>query len=124
MKLARHPHLFSRLCLWLAAAIIADGLPGCLDMNNNKAIISGNPITAAEFARIKPGQSKDFVVGLLRSPTEIVNEDGGSELWKWHYSKHQVVDGSLFPVNRNEINIEQTHDVEFKDGVVTNTWSE
>jgi outer membrane protein assembly factor BamE (lipoprotein component of BamABCDE complex) len=114
-----------RLVALLAAVVIAGGLPGCVIMHTTSTAISGKNIAPNVFAQIVPGKSKAFVVGMLGEPTERIKEDADSDLWKWRYSeKHETTNAFIFfPLHQNN-SVEQTHFVEFKDGVVVRAWAE
>jgi len=114
-----------RLFAMLAAVVIAGGLPGCVIMHTTSTAISGKNISSNVFAQIVPGKSKAFAVAMLGEPTERIKEDADSDLWKWHYSeRHETTNAFIFfPLHQNN-SVEQTHFVEFKDGVVVKAWVE
>jgi hypothetical protein len=127
--------------LWLAAFLLGAGLPGCVAVSTNdsqvKAEISTEPEAAdktdsgpsalrARFKQVEPGQSKDFILGLLGEPKEKIPEDGGAELWKYPYREgHGSFDSFIFLyANAQTTTLEKNHYIEFKDSVVTKTWNE
>ncbi len=114
-----HSH---RLLVLLFASLLSSGLPGCSSLKNDVTTSTGQDISADTFAKIGPGQSKEFVTGLLGQPSERVRQDNGNELWKWYYfQKHRTGDVFFLTPVTEETKTEAVHTVEFKDGVVVNS---
>lgn len=110
----------------LATTLVGAGLAGCVAVADNHTTTTGHQIDPAAFAQVEPGKSKEFVVGLLGEPSEKVNNDDGTETWRWRYTEERrSMSGFivLFAAT-NENRTVQTRFVQFKGGLVTRAWTE
>ncbi len=115
-----------RRVLALAAAIACAGFSGCVVTSDHHTTITGHKIADATFAQVAPGQTKDFVAGLLGEPSEKSKQDNGLEQWRWHYTETERSGGGVIVVfaTTTSTKTDQTRYVEFKDGVVARAWTE
>jgi outer membrane protein assembly factor BamE (lipoprotein component of BamABCDE complex) len=113
-------------CLTLLVALGCAALSGCVAGKIDETKTTGTYVSPATLAQIQPGKSQDYVVGLLGQPAEKVALDPGNELWKWHYVEKTQSGGwfvFLF-VNDKKTQTTKTTFVEFKDKLVTKSWSD
>ncbi len=110
----------------LAALIAGSALSGCVVDAHDSTTVSGQDISPATFAQIQSGQAPDFVANLLGQPMEKTATDGGSEIWRWHYTEtHKNNNSVIFVVSsHDEKTVSKTHCVQFKDGAVVRAWIE
>jgi len=120
MKLPCYPRLLS----FLAISLLGLGLAGCIVTNNSDTKITGKVISDEAFVQIQPGKTKDFVTGLIGQPSQKINNDDGSAVWKWNYTVTNMDEHSFIVLfeSTNTTTTKQTTVVDFnKDGVVTKT---
>jgi outer membrane protein assembly factor BamE (lipoprotein component of BamABCDE complex) len=121
----KFPRCF-RIIPLFTASLFGLGLVGCIATNSSNTNISGKVVPDDIFGQIHPGQSKDFVVGLMGEPFKKVTTDNGSEVWRWSYNETRTAERTfmIFYVALDRTNTTQTVVVEFRDGVVTKAWRE
>jgi len=117
---------YFRIIPLFTASLLGLSLAGCFATNSSNTNIAGRTVPDDIFAQIHPGQTKDFVLGLIGEPFDKISEDNGSEVWRWNYheTKTQERTFMIFYVAVDRTNTIQTVAIAFKDGVVTKAWRE
>lgn len=117
------PSQHLRLSLVLLA--LTPCLSSCLIGSTTVEEKSGTYIGEQTFARVRAGDSMEFVRELFGAPSqEIETGEEGGVIWKWSYHRESRGDGSLFLVFHasSRERTDGTVFVEFLRGVVTKSW--
>jgi len=109
----------------LAVALLGATLAGCLIMNSETSHVTGKKVTAEQLAQVQPGATKEAVVDLLGVPTSTTALGNGLDVWEWKSTQNEnKSSGFIFLYTSDKTTqSEQSVSVEFKDGVVTKSWT-
>lgn len=104
-------------------------LPGCLFGNNSHTETTGQFVSSETLTRVQPGQTTEFVLGLLGEPTSKAAAAGETpeqdvEIWKWSYSEDTEANASVFLIfgTKSSTNSSGNTYVEFSEGKVVKAW--
>lgn len=104
-------------------------LPGCLFGNNTHTESTGQFVSSKTLTRVQPGQTAEFVLGLLGEPTSKVTAQGETpgqevQIWKWSYSQNVEANKSVFLIfgSKSRTNSSGNTYVEFSEGKVVSAW--
>jgi hypothetical protein len=112
---------------WIISVLVLGLLAttsGCLISSNTSQTRSGNYVPETAFDRIEPKKTTQaWVKAVLGEPSSKEQADG-DEIWKYSYTERKESSGAIFLIFGGHDEKEQAHTayVEFKDGVVVNTW--
>jgi len=107
------------------AALLGAALTGCIVSSNDTTHVTGKQVSDDKLAQVKPGATKDTVIDLLGLPSDRLDLGSGLEVWEWKSTETQRKSSDvIFLISSNKSNqTDKTTSVEFKDGLVTRTWS-
>ncbi|MCB9915942.1 MAG: outer membrane protein assembly factor BamE [Planctomycetes bacterium] len=99
--------------------------PACLIGSDRDIDTTGVYVSDQSLAKVRPGQSSDYVLELLGEPSRrVMSGEEGVEVWRYSYSKEVRDETHVFLIINSESTTrsDSTVYVEFQDGVVTKTW--
>ena len=104
-------------------------LPGCLFGNTSHTETTGQFVSSETLTQVQPGQTTEFVLGLLGEPTSKATAPGKTpelnvEIWKWFYSEDTEANASVFLIfgTKSTTNSSGNTYVEFSEGKVVKAW--
>jgi outer membrane protein assembly factor BamE (lipoprotein component of BamABCDE complex) len=114
----------NRLILAAAAASLV-AVPGCLVHSSKHQSITGAYVASNDARHVVVGRSTaNEVEARLGTPSSVVTEDDGTEIWNWKWTKQQRKSGSVFLLasgHKEETTNESLY-VQFRDGVALRKW--
>ncbi len=121
MPESRRPALASLLPLAVVGLLF---LSGCLAGSRSSIVSEGRYVSGETLSRVRPGESEDFVLGLLGAPSDRVASAKGTEIWTWRYESKTTRRGSvlLLASSSKSTSRKSATFVEFEDGIVIRTW--
>jgi outer membrane protein assembly factor BamE (lipoprotein component of BamABCDE complex) len=113
-----------RLPVFIAALAVAALAPSCLIGSSSHTKVSGRDFGPDTLNQVQPGKSKSYVIALLGDPTDKIQVDGGTDIWKWRYTEHRDSSGSVIFLVSSDSETETRHTtyVEFNNGAVVKAW--
>ena len=118
----RHRTILAVTALALAALVAA---PGCIVTQKRHTSYSGAYFTHNEVSQIEIGESTPEDAELvLGPPSSVIEQEDGSEVWTWKYTKTTKGRGSLLFVfgGSNEKTVNELLKVRFVEGVAVRKW--
>jgi outer membrane protein assembly factor BamE (lipoprotein component of BamABCDE complex) len=98
--------------------------PGCLIGSSSRTNVSGRYVGPDTLAQIQPGKSEAYVTALLGDPSDKIQVEDGTSIWKWRYTETRNSSGTVIflVASDSKTETQRTTYVEFNHGTVVKAW--